>query len=167
LTGGELFTSLQSGAIDATEWVGPYNDLAFGLHKAAKYYYYSGWHEPSATLEFTVNKQAFEALPDDLQAIIEVATRAVNQDMWDEYTAANNAAMQALVDTHGVDMRPLPEDVMIALKDASAEVMQEQSDADPMFKKVYESYSDFQTKVMIYHQISEFEYYENRAGNNE
>jgi TRAP-type mannitol/chloroaromatic compound transport system substrate-binding protein len=167
LTGGELFTSLQSGAIDATEWVGPYNDLAFGLHKAAKYYYYSGWHEPSATLEFTVNKQAFEALPDDLQTIIEVATRAVNQDMWDEYTAANNAAMQALVDTHGVDMRPLPEDVMIALKNASAEVMQEQSDADPMFKKVYESYSDFQTKVMKYHKISEFEYYKNRADNNQ
>jgi TRAP-type mannitol/chloroaromatic compound transport system substrate-binding protein len=102
-----------------------------------------------------------------LQAIIEVATRAVNQDMWDEYTAANNAAMQALVDKHGVDMRPLPEDVMIALKNASAEVMQEQSDADPMFKKIYESYSDFQTKVVKYHQISEFEYYRNRASNNE
>ena len=166
LTGGELFTSLQSGAIDATEWVGPYNDLAFGLYKAAKYYYHSGWHEPSANLEFIVNKQAFEALPDDLQAIIEVATRAVNQDMWDEYTAANNAAMQALVETHKVDMRPLPADVMLALKNTSAEVIQEQSDADPMFKKVYDSYSDFQIKVMKYHQISEFEYYKNRAGNN-
>lgn len=166
LTGGELFTSLMSGAIDATEWVGPYNDLAFGLHKAAKYYYYSGWHEPSATLEFIVNKQAFEALPDDLQAIVEVATRAVNQDMWDEYTAANNAAMQALIETHGVDMRPLPADVMLALKNASVEVMLEQSAADPMFKKVYKSYSDFQTNVMKYHQISEFEYYKNRADNN-
>jgi TRAP-type mannitol/chloroaromatic compound transport system substrate-binding protein len=163
LTGGELFTALQSGAIDATEWVGPYNDLAFGFHKAAKYYYYSGWHEPSANLEFMVNKQAFEALPKDLQAIIEVATRAVNQDMWDEYTAANNSSMQALVETHGVDMRPLPSDVMIALREASVEVMQEQSDADPMFKKVYDSYSDFQSKVMKYHQISEFEYYKNRA----
>jgi TRAP-type mannitol/chloroaromatic compound transport system substrate-binding protein len=166
LTGGELFTSLQSGAIDATEWVGPYNDLAFGLYKAAKYYYYSGWHEPSATLEFTVNKQAFEALPEDLQAIIEIATRAVNQDMWDEYTAANNAAMQALVETHNVDMRPLPEDVMLALKKASVEVLKEQSAADPLFKKVYESYADFQTKVMKYHQISEFEYYKNRASDN-
>jgi TRAP-type mannitol/chloroaromatic compound transport system substrate-binding protein len=166
LTGGELFTSLQSGAIDATEWVGPYNDLAFGLYKAAKYYYYSGWHEPSANLEFMVNKEAYEALPEDLQAIIEVATRAVNQDMWDEYTSANNASMQALVETHGVDMRPLPKDVMLALRAASALVMQEQSDADPMFKKVYDSYLDFQTRVMKYHQISEFEYYKNRADNN-
>ena len=81
LTGGELFTALQTGAIDATEWVGPYNDLAFGLHKAAKYYYHSGWHEPGTMLEFTVNKEAFEALPKDLQMIVEVATRAANQDM--------------------------------------------------------------------------------------
>ncbi|GAC16936.1 TRAP transporter substrate-binding protein [Aliiglaciecola lipolytica] len=164
LTGGELFTSLQSGAIDATEWVGPYNDLSFGLHKAAKYYYYSGWHEPGASLEFIVNKSAFEALPDDLQAIIEVATRAVNQDMWDEYTAANNDAMRALVDTHGVDMRPLPDDVMAALRVASAEVMQEQSAADPTFAKIYASYNAFQQGVSKYHQISEMEYYKNREG---
>ncbi len=163
LTGGELFTSLQSGAIDATEWVGPYNDLAFGLHKAADYYYYSGWHEPGAALEFTVNKQAYEALPEDLQAIIEVATRAVNQDMLDEYTAANNNAMQALKDTHGVDMRPLPDDVIKALRDATVEVMKEQSDADATFAKVYRSYLDFQNNVSQYHQISEQEYYKNRS----
>jgi TRAP-type mannitol/chloroaromatic compound transport system substrate-binding protein len=163
LTGGDLFTSLQSGAIDATEWVGPYNDLAFGLYKAADYYYYSGWHEPGPALEFIVNKSAFEALPDDLQAIIEVATQAVNQDMLDEYTARNNEAMQTLISKHGVKMRPLPPDVMEGLRNASLEVMQEQAAADPMFKKVYESYSAFQTKVMQYHQISEFEYYKNRA----
>lgn len=164
LTGGELFTSLQSGAIDATEWVGPYNDLAFGLYKAAPYYYYSGWHEPGPTLEFIVNQQAFESLPADLQAIVEVATRAVNQDMLDEYTARNNESMRALVEEHNVDMRPLPDDVMLALKQASEQVMQEQSAADATFKKVYESYSQFQQKVEQYHQISEFEYYKNRAG---
>ncbi|MDU0353589.1 TRAP transporter substrate-binding protein DctP [Paraglaciecola aquimarina] len=163
LTGGELFTSLQSGAIDATEWVGPYNDLSFGLYKAADYYYYSGWHEPGSTLEFIVNQKAFESLPKDLQAIVEVATRAVNQDVLDEYTARNNTAMQTLIHTHNVDMRPLPDDVMRALKAASAEVMQEQSNADPLFKKVYESYADFQTKVSQYHQVSEVEYYKNRS----
>ena len=162
LTGGELFTSLQSGAIDATEWVGPYNDLAFGFYKAADYYYYSGWHEPGAALEFVVNKQAFASLPEDLQAIIEVATRAVNQDMLDEYTARNNEAMQALINKHGVDMRPLPQDVMEGLRQASMEVMQEQAAADPMFKKVYESYKNFQDGVSRYHQISEEEYYKNR-----
>ena len=69
LPGGELFTSLKTGAIDATEWVGPYNDLAFGLYKAAKYYYTTGWHEPSTTSEITINKDAFEALPKDLQEV--------------------------------------------------------------------------------------------------
>jgi TRAP-type mannitol/chloroaromatic compound transport system substrate-binding protein len=164
LTGGELFTSLQSGAIDATEWVGPYNDMAFGFYKAADYYYYSGWHEPGAALEFMVNESAFNQLPKDLQAIVEVATRAVNQDMLDEYTARNNQAMQSLINQHNVDMRPLPVDVMLALKQASAEVLAEQAAADPMFNKVYQSYSDFQNKVMEYHQISEFEYYKNRSG---
>lgn len=163
LTGGDLFTSLQSGAIDATEWVGPYNDLAFGLYKAADYYYYSGWHEPGAALEFIVNKAAFETLPQDLQAIIEVATQAVNQDMLAEYTARNNEAMQTLVNKHGVNMQPLPNDVMLGLRKASLDVMQEQAAADPMFKKVYESYIAFQTKVAQYHKISEFEYYKNRA----
>ena len=162
LSGGELFTSLQSGAIDATEWVGPYNDLAFGLHKAADYYYYSGWHEPGTGLEFTVNKEAYEALPEDLQAIIEIATRAVNQDMLDEYTARNNNAMQSLVSEHGVDMRPLPADVIAALREASEQVMQEQSAADPMFAKIYASYSEFKNNVWQYHKISEQEYYKNR-----
>ena len=78
LTGGEIFTSLQTGAIDATEWVGPYNDLSFGLHKAAPYYYHSGWDEPGTTLEFIVNKEAFESLPADLQKIVEVATFAAS-----------------------------------------------------------------------------------------
>ncbi len=165
LTGGELFTSLQSGAIDATEWVGPYNDLAFGLYKAAPYYYYSGWHEPGASLEFTVNKEAFETLPPDLQAIVEIATRAVNQDMLDEYTARNNEAMKSLIEKHGVDMRPLPADVIESLRQASIEVMQEQSAADPVFAKVYKSYAEFQKNVWEYHKISEEEYYKNRQSN--
>lgn len=162
LTGGELFTSLQTGAIDATEWVGPYNDLAFGLHKAANFYYYPGWHEPGTALEFLVNEEAFNALPADLQAIVRVATRAVNQDMLDEYTARNNNAMEKLIDEHGVDMRPLPDDVMRALKSATEEVIAEQIAADPMFAKVMDSYQDFYNKIKEYHRVSEQEYYLDR-----
>ena len=73
IPGAELFTALESGTIDATEWVGPMNDLAFGLFRAAKYYYYPGWHEPGTALEAVVNREAYEALPPDLQAIVEVA----------------------------------------------------------------------------------------------
>jgi len=163
LTGGELFTSLQSGAIDATEWVGPYNDLAFGFYKVAEHYYASGWHEPGAMLEFTVNEQAYLSLPKDLQKIVEVAARAINQDMLDEYTARNNTAMETLKNKYGVEIKTLPISVMKALKKASAEVIQEQIDNDPMMAKVMKSYSKFQTQVSAYHKVSEEEYYKNRS----
>lgn len=162
LTGGELFTSLQSGAIDATEWVGPYNDLAFGFYKVTDHYYASGWHEPGAMLEFTVNEKAYNDLPKDLQKIVEVATRAVNQDMLDEYTARNNAALETLKSKHGIEAKLLPRDVMQALKRASDEVVAEQVAADPTFAKVMASYQKFQQQVSAYHQISEVEYYKNR-----
>ena len=68
LPGGEVFTSLQTGVIDATEWVGPYNDRAFGLHTVAEYYYYPGWHEPGATTELIINLEAWDMLQPDLQA---------------------------------------------------------------------------------------------------
>lgn len=162
LPAGELFISLQSGVIDATEWIGPYNDLALGLHKAANYYYYSPWHEPGHTSELIVNKEAFEQLPSELQAIIEIAARAVNQDMLDEYTARNNHAMQILLNEHRVNIRALPDDVIKALRLATTEVMREQAEADPMFKKVYTSYQTFQQQVSAYHEISEQAYYTNR-----
>lgn len=162
LTGGELFTSLQTGAIDATEWVGPYNDLAFGLHKAAEYYYYFGWHETGTVLEFMANEKAFNSLPSDLQAIIRVATRAVNQDMLDEYTARNNTALQSLVNEHNIDVRPLPDDVVQALRAAAAVVLDEQANNDPMFKKVYQSYKAFQLDVANFHAITEAQLYRSR-----
>ena len=164
MSGGELFTALQTGALDATEWVGPYNDRAFGLYKAANYYYYSGWHEPGTALEFIVNQQAFEQLPQDLQAIVEVATKMVNQDMLDEYTARNSEAMHNLRAEHGVDMRALPTEVMRQLRTHSAEVMQQQADSDAQFAKVYASFSAFQQSVSAYHKVSEWEYYRNRDG---
>ena len=155
LPGGELFTSLQTGAIDATEWVGPYNDLAFGLYKAAKHYYYPGWHEPGSMMELTVNKPAFEALPKDLQAIVTVAARAINADMLAEYTARNNAALTELVETHGVDVRELPADVLTKLRELSDQVVAEVAAQDPAAQKVYDSYIKFREGVVKYHAISE------------
>lgn len=158
LPGAELFTALQTGAIDATEWVGPYNDLAFGLYKAAKFYYYPGWHEPGSMMEYTVNKAAFEALPKDLQAIVKVASRAANQDMLDEYTSRNNQALQELVKKHGVEVRAYPDDVLQKLKGLSVEVLEELAAKDPMSKKVYESFKAYRDNVVEYHKISEQAY---------
>ena len=155
LPGGELFTSLQTGTIDATEWVGPYNDLAFGLHKAAKYYYYPGWHEPGSMMELTVNKPAFESLPKDLQVIVTTAAKAINADMLAEYTARNNAALTELVEKHGVDLRALPTDVLNKLRDLSKEVVAEVAAQDPASQKVYDSYIKYRDSVVKYHAISE------------
>ncbi|WP_369599998.1 TRAP transporter substrate-binding protein [Hahella sp. SMD15-11] len=163
LPGGEIFTALQTGTIDATEWVGPYNDLAFGLHKAAKYYYYPGWHEPGTSLEFTVNKKAFESLPSDLQAIIEVATRMVNQDMLDEYTARNQSALDELVNKHGVVVKKFPDEVLKELETLSRQTLDELAAKDPMTKKVYESYKAFRANVVKYHHISEQAYINARS----
>jgi TRAP-type mannitol/chloroaromatic compound transport system substrate-binding protein len=162
IAGGELYTSMQTGVIDALEWVGPYNDLSLGFHEVAKYYYYPGWHEPGAMLEFIVNKDSLAALPDDLQAIVRVAARAVNQDMLDEYTARNNDALASLIDEHGVQLRKLPDDVLLALWEGTRVAMDKLVEDDPLAAKVYESYRDFYRGVRNYHHISEQAYINTR-----
>ncbi|MEJ2688049.1 MAG: TRAP transporter substrate-binding protein, partial [Gammaproteobacteria bacterium] len=148
LPGGELFTSLDSGAIDATEWVGPYNDLAFGFYKAAKYYYYPGWHEPGTTLECFINNKALQALPKDLQSIVLNACRVANQDMLAEYNARNNEALQTLIRDHKVQVRRFPDDVLRKLHTISDQVVAEIADKDPMSRKVYESFRTFREQLV-------------------
>ena len=158
LPGGELYTSLQTGVIDATEWVAPYNDMAMGLHEVAKYYYYPGWHEPGSGLEFTVNQQAFESLPEDLQAMVEVTARYVNQDMLDEYTARNNAALVDLQTNFDTEFKRLPEDVLRALHKASDEYLVEIAAADELTAKVYKSWKAFADGAKNYNHMSEQAY---------
>ncbi|MEE3132525.1 MAG: TRAP transporter substrate-binding protein [Pseudomonadota bacterium] len=158
MPGSEMYTSMQTGVIDATEWVGPYNDLAFGLHEVGKYYYYPGWHEPGTTLEAIVNVDAWRGLPKDLQAILEVATRAINQDVLDEFTAHNNAALKVLVEEHGVELRQLPDDVIREFAEISRELIAETAGDNPLANRILESYSDFVDHVREYHAISEQAY---------
>ena len=158
LPGSELYTSLQTGVIDATEWVAPYNDMALGLHQVAKYYYYPGWHEPGPTLELIVNKTAYESLPKDLQAMVKAAAHYANQDMLDEYTARNNASYVNLQNTTDVEVRRLPDDVIRALKKASDDYYQELIASDPMAEKVFKSWDKFRKDVANYHKISEQAY---------
>lgn len=164
IPGGELYTSLQTGVIDATEWVGPYNDLAMGFYQVAKYYYYPGWHEPGAMLEFIVNKDAYNRLPSDLQAVVEIAAQAANQMMLDQYTAANNSALQELINHHNVELLPLPKDVLDSLREVALAIYQEMSAKDPLYARIYQSYSDFQREASDYHRISEEAYYLARPG---
>jgi len=163
LPGGELFSAMQSGAIDATEWVGPYNDLAFGLHRVAKYCYYPGWQEPGPTLECMLHKPAFDALPVDLKAIVEACCRSVNDSMLAEYTARNQAALEALEGEHGVEFRRLPDDVLDALRAATLQVLDETAAADPFAARVYASVREFRARARQWAAKSELAYLEKRG----
>ena len=155
LPGSEIFTSLQTGAIDATEWVGPYKDLAFGVQKAARYYYYPGWQEPGPTLECMINKDAWESLPDDLQAIVEIACQAINGDVAAEYTNGNVNALDQLVNDPTVELRAFPPEVLDYLKSIAEEVVEELVASDPESAKIYASFKAFKEKSTLNQRISE------------
>lgn len=156
MAGAEVFTSLQTGTIDAAEWVGPYNDVAFGLHEAAKYYYYPGWQEPGPVLECIVNQRAFDSLPPDLQAIVEVACSAVNDQMEAEFTARNAATLEQLKTDEEVEIRPFPDEVLRELRVLSEEVISEMAERDPVVAKVAESFAAFRDSVSGWTEISEY-----------
>ena len=119
LPGGEIFPALERGVIDAAEFVGPFQDRRLGLHKAAKYYYTTGWHETATVSELLINKAAWDKLPKDLQAIVENACAACNviSEAWCQRT--NAEAMEDLVKNQGVTRAPLPDDVLKALREAT------------------------------------------------
>ncbi|MCH1579499.1 MAG: TRAP transporter substrate-binding protein [Luminiphilus sp.] len=162
IAGGEVYTSMQTGVIDAVEWVGPFNDRTLGLMEVGDYYYYPGWHEPGAMLETIVNAEALAALPEDLQAIVRIAARATNTDMLDDFTANNSESLQILLRDFDTEVLPLPDDVMDALYEQSQIAIQALVDADPMAKKIAASYFAFSEKVRTYHEISERAYLNGR-----
>ena len=157
--GGEIYTNLERGVIDATEWVGPYHDYLMGFYKVAKYYYYPGWHEPGTMLETFVNKKAFEKLPKDLQAIIETATARSNIWMLSVFEAKNNEYLNKLTKEHGVKLFQFPENVLKQLKKYAHETIEEIVEKDPMSKKVYNDFLTFKKNVTSWAKISEIAYY--------
>jgi TRAP-type mannitol/chloroaromatic compound transport system substrate-binding protein len=155
MPGSEIFTSLQTGTIDATEWVGPYNDVAFGLHKAARYYYYPGWQEPAPALQACVNRQAWDSLPPDLQAIIEISCQAITTDMQAEYTHGNAIALEQLTHDPNVELRQFPDEVLQYLKSIARDIVDEMVADDPMAAKIHESWSTFLAKSIPNQRITE------------
>ena len=157
LAGAEIFTSLQTGVIDATEWVGPYNDRAFGLHKAAKYYYYPGWHEPGPSLECIINKDAYNELSDQHKTVIDLACKAANIDMISDYMSKNYQALEYFK-KENVQIKQFPKEVLVKLNQISNEILLELSQKNKLSKKVYDSYVNFLNRVRPWTLISEDSY---------
>jgi len=147
LPGSELFQAMQTGLIDAVEFVGPYNDLAFGFHRVAKYYYTPGWQEPGSVLECMINEKAFNQLTPDLKSIVRNAMKVANLNMLSEYTARNQQALNTLVNQHGVQLRLFPQDVLVQLKQASEQVVEAAAARDPLSNRVWASQKAFRDQV--------------------
>jgi TRAP-type mannitol/chloroaromatic compound transport system substrate-binding protein len=159
LPGGEIFTSLERGVLDATEWVGPMHDLRMGFYKAAPYYYYPGWHEPGTTLEVIFNKKAYESLPKDLQTILDAV--AMETNLWSlcEFEAGNGAALQELITKHKVNLKQFPAEMLDELRKVAKEVLEEEADKDPSARKVHDAFKKFKAQVGVWGTVSENAYY--------
>jgi TRAP-type mannitol/chloroaromatic compound transport system substrate-binding protein len=159
LPGGEIFPALERGVIDAAEFVGPYQDRRLGLHKAAKYYYTTGWHEAATVSELLINKAAWDKLPKDLQAIVSNAAAACNVISEGWCQKANAEAMDDLVKNQKVIAKPLPDAVIKALRAETEKVLAEAVAKDPLVKKVHDSYMGFKAKYDRWVEVSEEQYH--------
>ena len=155
LSGGEIYQALQSGAIDGTEWVGPWNDLAFGFYREAKYYYWPGIHEPGAQLGVGVNLDLWNGLSLQEQSIIQGACHRANHLSIAEYIHHNASALDQLVNDHGVQLRRLPDDVLAALANQTTAVLNETAQTDEITGRIFESYKASLARSQAWSGISD------------
>jgi TRAP-type mannitol/chloroaromatic compound transport system substrate-binding protein len=157
LAGGDIYPALEKGAIDATEWVGPYDDEKLGFHKVAKHYYYPGWWEGGPQLSFYVNTKKWAELPPAYQAAFEVAAAEANQHMLSEYDAKNPPALMRLV-RQGVQLHPYPQDIMVAARKIAFELYDEEAAKNPAFKKIYVEWKKFRDAEIQWFKVAEAAY---------
>ncbi|MEM6674521.1 MAG: TRAP transporter substrate-binding protein DctP [Planctomycetota bacterium] len=157
LAGGEIYQALERGAIDATEWVGPYDDLKLGFHEVAKNYYFPGWWEPGPHLSMYVNRTEWDELSDDERAILRSASRRAAQVMQTRYDARNPAALEEL---RGKDIaiRPFAEDILRGARDASEQLLSDEAAKDATYRKVLENWRAFRTESFGWFGTAELAY---------
>ncbi len=155
LPGGELLGAMSSGTIDAMEWVGPYNDYSFGIHKVAQYYYYPGWHEPGTCLDCFINLEAYNSLDDDLKEIVAMANKIANATVLSESVARNNEFLTKLTQEEGVDLRRFSDGILTSLGGLAGTYLSEQMAADPLSRKVGESLVKFREEARAWTGLSE------------
>jgi len=158
IAGGEIYTAMERGTIDAVEWAGPFHDLRLGLYRTAKHYYYPGWHEPGPALELSVNSRAWKSLPADLQLAVQTTATAHNQSMLSEFEAKNLKALHELQNKYHVQLERFPDDVLKSLHGYTRDVLHEEAKKDATFKKVLRAYSAFQKSNNAWNHVSEAAY---------
>ena len=149
---GEIAPALTSGAIDGAEWIGPWNDRAFGLYKVAKHYYVPAFHEPGPGLEILINRSKYDALPADLQKIIEVAARATAHETLADFTYHNIVSLDPLLAEEGVELHTFSDEIVRALGAATWEVLAELAATDPLTERVHDSFMTFLGQANRYSQ---------------
>lgn len=165
IPGGEIFQALQTGAIDATEWVGPYDDQKLGFHTVAKYYYYPGWWEPGPSLEVEINLDEYKALPEEYQAAIAAAAVEANMGMLARYDVKNLGALAQIRDESDVELRPFSTEVLDAARDASFALYDELIQSDSDFAAIFAEWNDFRLKISEWHGFNEATYLNYIGGN--
>lgn len=162
LPGGQIYENLISGAIDATEWVGPWNDDIMKFYEAAKYYYYPGMHEPGAMLAAGINKDFWESLSAADKAIVEAAATSENDVMMAEYNAKNGAALVKLITEQGVQLRKFSDDIYDSFGQAATQVFAETVEHSDLARRVHESFVQARAEVGGWTKISDQEYLRQR-----
>ncbi|WPP53607.1 TRAP transporter substrate-binding protein [Catalinimonas niigatensis] len=159
VAGGEIYTNLERGVIDATEWIGPFHDYQMGFYNVARYYYYPGWQEPGTALELFANKEKFETLPSDLQAIITTCIQRLSMWTFSQSELMNSLYAHKLKVEEKVDFRKFPDEVLAVFRRYSEEIVNEMTNKDTASHKAYASYKKFQDQFNDYAQYNEKIYY--------
>jgi len=154
IAGGEIFPALERGAIDATDWVGPYDDEKLGFHKAAEYYHYPGWWEPGPSLSFFVNTDAWATLPKAYQEIFSAAASQASIAMQARYDAKNPPALKRLIEG-GTKVLPFTEDLLIGAREAAEQMLVDSAAQDPAYKKVFEHWDAFRAESFAWFGAAE------------
>ncbi|TNC52778.1 twin-arginine translocation signal domain-containing protein [Rubellimicrobium rubrum] len=157
IAGGDIYSALETGTIDAAEWVGPYDDEKLGFVQVAPYYYYPGWWEGGPTVHFMFNLEQYEALPANYKALLHTAARATDADMLQKYDFLNPTAIRNLV-AAGAQLRPYSAEILDACLQTSNEVYAELDASNPEFKKLWDSIKAFRDLHYTYQQVAEYNY---------
>ncbi len=159
VSGGEIYTNLERGVIDATEWIGPYHDYLMGFHQVANYYYYPGWHEPGTAFESFVNREKFLELPIDLREIVSSGLYRLNLWLLSQFEIRNAEYLQKIQDAGSVEILPFPKAVIEELRNHQQMVMEELIESDENSRKVFDSISKFKKIMKPWTEISEKQFH--------